>query len=47
MRIGWIDSWRGILIFLVVIGHVVGMSYHFVNIEDQRVLSLIYKFIYN
>ena len=47
MRIGWIDSWRGILIFLVVIGHVVGMSYHFVNIEDQRVLSLIYKFIYS
>ena len=47
MRISWIDSWRGILIILVVLGHVVGMSYHFVAGSEQIWMSFCYKVIYS
>lgn len=47
MRTGWIDSWRGILILLVVVGHIIGMSYHFANIECQKTMGMLYKLIYS
>ena len=42
----WVDRWKGILIFLVVLGHVVGGAYHMTNETVQPSLRLIYKIIY-
>lgn len=42
----WVDRWKGILIFLVVLGHVVGGGYHLADAMTQPVLGLIYKIIY-
>lgn len=46
MRKDWIDSLKGILIFLVVVGHVVGMAAHLSSGFEREVYSYIYKFIY-
>lgn len=46
MRESWIDSWKGLLIFLVVVGHVVGMMCHYAAGETSRFMSLCYKWIY-
>lgn len=45
-RESWIDSWKGLLIFLVVLGHVVGGFYHYVDDEGQRMFHYVYKVIY-
>ena len=45
-RTGWIDRWKGLLICLVVMGHVAGGAYHIVKDDVQGVLSLIFKVIY-
>lgn len=45
-RENWIDSWKGILIFLVVLGHVVGMLCHYTHGETSKFMSLCYKWIY-
>lgn len=42
----WIDRWKGVLIFLVVLGHVVGGGYHLASATVQPSLKLIYKTIY-
>lgn len=42
----WIDCWKGILIFLVVLGHVVGMLYHYTTGCSQLLMENIYKGIY-
>lgn len=42
----WIDRWKGILIFLVVLGHVVGGGYHLADATAQPILKLMYKTIY-
>jgi len=45
-RIGWIDSWKGILIFLVVLGHVVGGLAHYTTGNAQSLMVAAYKAIY-
>ena len=47
MRIQWVDSWRGILIFLVVLGHLEGMCYHFAPSTSKNLFDFIYKIIYS
>lgn len=42
----WIDSWKGFLIFLVVLGHVAGVMYHLTRGEGQSVAAFIYRWIY-
>ena len=42
----WIDRLKGILIFLVVLGHVVGGGYHIAGESSQPILSFIFKVIY-
>lgn len=46
MRIRWIDSWRGILMLFVVIGHVVGMACHFSSDGVRSFMVGVYKVIY-
>lgn len=46
MRINWLDSFKGMLIMLVVVGHVVGGSYHFCSGNSRDILELLYKVIY-
>lgn len=46
-RYGWIDRWKGILIFLVVLGHVVGGVTHFATGDAQLFMRHWYKFIYS
>lgn len=45
-RESWIDSWKGILIFLVVLGHVIGGIRYYVGESAFAVLDHIYTFIY-
>ena len=45
-RKSWIDSWKGLLIFLVVLGHVVGMMSHFTTGRMQDAFLYAYRFIY-
>lgn len=45
-RIGWIDGLKGLLISLVVLGHVVGSLSHYVSGNTATVLGYIYKSIY-
>lgn len=45
-RIGWIDGWKGLLIFLVVLGHIVGVMCHYGRDDTRATFSIIYKFIY-
>ena len=45
-RIGWIDVWKGMLISLVVLGHVGGIMCHYGSADTRGAFSLIYKFIY-
>lgn len=47
MRIKWIDSWRGLLIFLVIVGHVVGELTHFTCGASKVLFSYVYKLIYS
>lgn len=42
----WIDSWKGLLITLVVLGHVVGEMSHFTNGPATSILNATYKTIY-
>ena len=42
----WIDSWKGLLILLVVLGHVVGMMSHFTTGRMQDAFLYAYRFIY-
>lgn len=46
MRKIWIDSWKGILITLVVLGHAVGTAEHFSQGYEKFFCSYIYKSIY-
>ena len=46
-RLSWIDSWKGILILLVVLGHVVGGGAHLTSDESARNFCVsAYKVIY-
>ena len=45
-RIAEIDSWRGFLILLVVLGHVTGMACHFCEGEGKRFMECLFKLIY-
>jgi len=45
-RIEWIDRWKGLLILLVVLGHVVGGGWHFAHGEVQTALMRTYQGIY-
>lgn len=45
-RIPEIDSWRGLLIFFVVLGHVVGMSCHVCVDGVKSFMTFFYKVIY-
>lgn len=45
-RIEWIDRLKGILILLVVLGHVVGMRVHCCTGFERDVMAFLYKFIY-
>lgn len=45
-RIAWIDSWKGLLIFLVVLGHVVGGIRFNVDERKFALLWCVYTFIY-
>lgn len=45
-RIGWVDSWKGLLILLVVFGHVVGMLVHYSSGVAQSVMAVAYKEVY-
>lgn len=42
----WIDSWRGLLILLVVLGHAVGGAEHFSSVQYAGPLDYVYLFIY-
>lgn len=42
----WIDSWKGLLIFLVVFGHVVGAMCHFAQGSERESLVYCYRWIY-
>ena len=42
----WIDRFKGILIFLVVLGHVIGGGYHIADQSSQTILGSIFKVIY-
>lgn len=42
----WIDSWKGVLIFLVVLGHVVGAGTHFSEGTSRIVCEVVYRGIY-
>lgn len=46
MRDARIDRWKGILIFLVVLGHAVGMASHYAIGFEKSLLEFIYKVIY-
>ena len=46
MREFWIDRWKGLLILLVVLGHVVGGGGNLARGETSTVLLGIWKFIY-
>lgn len=45
-HIDWIDRWRGMLIVLVVAGHVFGGACHLCDGLNSQAFSLIYKTIY-
>ena len=45
-RIAWIDSWKGLLIFLVVLGHVVGGIRFYVDQRKFDLFMYAYTFIY-
>jgi len=45
-RVDWIDKLKGFLIFLVVLGHVVGGGYHIASEATQPILSFVFKLIY-
>ena len=45
-RIEWIDSWKELLIFLVVLGHVVGALAHYVSGAPREAMSVAYRAIY-
>ena len=47
MRIKWIDCWRGLLITLVVMGHVVGEEFHYTHDGAQTLMDVWYKIIYS
>ena len=46
MRLPWIDRWKGLLIVLVVAGHVVGGASHFCTGMSSETMSFLYKVIY-
>lgn len=45
-RISWIDQMRGMLILLVVLGHVVGSSYLTSCVSAQPIFAYLYRVIY-
>lgn len=45
-RIAWVDNWKGLLIFLVVLGHMSGAMSHGYDGFTKVSLEYIYKFIY-
>lgn len=45
-RIAWIDAWKGLLILLVVLGHVVGAMYHYADGTSRMALGVVYRAIY-
>ena len=46
MRLDWIDRWKGLLIILVVAGHVCGGACHLCDGSSRTAFSLLYKIIY-
>jgi len=46
VRFDWIDCWKGLLIVLVVAGHVVGGASHLCIGASQKALVFLYKVIY-
>lgn len=46
MREDWIDRWKGLLIVLVVMGHVVGVACHFAQGTAKEFFIYVYKVIY-
>ena len=47
MRVKWIDRWRGVLITLVVLGHIVGEGYHYANEDIRWCFDLWHRVIYS
>ena len=43
----WVDRWKGVLIFLVVLGHAVGTSAHMTNGAIQNAYEILYRAIYS
>lgn len=46
MHLDWIDRWKGLLILLVVTGHVCGGASHLCDGNSQIAFSFLYKIIY-
>ena len=46
-RIEWIDSWKGLLIFLVVLGHAVGGASHLTAGNSRWLNECAYRVIYS
>lgn len=46
-RVDWIDRYKGLLIILVVMGHVVGGGYHLTQGTSQQLLHYLYITIYS
>ena len=46
MRERWIDAWKGLLIFLVVLGHVAGVLEHLTHGAANISAAFMYKWIY-
>lgn len=47
IRIKWVDRWRGILILLVVMGHVVGELFHYASANSLNKYDLWHRVIYS
>ena len=45
-RVKWVDSWRGLLIILVVLGHVIGGGLHFTQGATRAASEFAFKLIY-
>ena len=48
-HVGWIDAYKGVLIVLVVLGHVIGGEVHLIpeGMLTRTVAEFLFKFIYS
>ena len=45
-RIEWVDEWKGMLILLVVLGHIAGGMCHYASGDANAIMRYVYRFIY-